>query len=184
MATSASGNALRAWVAAILIATASLVWALDATAAGVQHAQDGRRVGCRVPIGDVPDATRAWVVEQQSRTAHVAWCARATRGQLVYDLVVSTASRKHPWASCPSHIRLGINHPYPELRTILLPRDLPYPMTLRRFWYLRGDDYLVDEGPHVDSADTPTGPAIDFGAAAAGQIVLCLGKRWIITGYH
>jgi hypothetical protein len=102
----------------------------------------------------------------------------------VYDLVVSTASQRHPWASCPSHIRLGINHPYPELRTILLPRDLPYPMTLRKFWYLRGDDYLVDEGPHVESSDTPTGPAIDFGAGAAGQIVLCLGTRWIMAGYH
>jgi hypothetical protein len=171
-------------LAAALLSTASFVWAIDATAAGVQHAPDGRRVGCRVPIGDVPGVTRSWVVEQTSGAAQVAWCARSTRGQLVYDLVVSTASQRHPWASCPSHIRLGINHPYPELRAVLLPRDLPYPMTLRKFWYLRGDDYLADQGPRVDSDDTPTGPAIDFGAGGAGQILLCLGKRWIMAGYH
>lgn len=45
-------------------------------------------------------------------------------------------------------------------------------------------DYLADEGQHVDSADSPNGPAIDFGAGDAGQILLCLGNRWIMGGYH
>jgi hypothetical protein len=66
----------------------------------------------------------------------------------------------------------------------MLPRDLPYPMKLAEFWYLRGDDFLVEQGPKVRGSGIPTGPALDFGADDAGQILLCLGGRWVMGGYH
>jgi hypothetical protein len=66
----------------------------------------------------------------------------------------------------------------------MLPRDLPYPMKLAEFWYVRGDDFLVEQGPRVRGSGIPNGPALDFGADDAGQILLCLGGHWIMGGYH
>jgi hypothetical protein len=66
----------------------------------------------------------------------------------------------------------------------MLPRDLPYPMKLADFWHLRGDDFLVEQGPQVRGSGIPSGPALAFGADDAGQILLCLGARWIMGGYH
>jgi hypothetical protein len=107
-----------------------------------------------------------------------------TTGQLVYDLVVAAQSEQHPWASCPSLVRLGVRQLFGQFRAVMLPRDLPYPMKLSQFWHVRGDDYIIKQGPRVRSEKIPTGPAIAFGDKDAGQILLCLGKRWIMGGYH
>jgi hypothetical protein len=144
----------------------------------------GERLGCRVPTGELPGVRRVWIVEREAGTAYAAWCARQTSGQLVYDLVIAATSQQHPWASCPNHVRLGVQEPFSQLRAAMLPRDLPYSMKLSDFWYLRGDDYLIEKGPPVRSAKIPNGPAIDFGEDGAGQMLLCLGNRWIMGGYH
>jgi hypothetical protein len=147
-------------------------------------APPGEQAGCRQPISALPGVTRTWVVEREAGTAYVAWCSRQTRQELVYDLVVSTASRAHPWASCPSHIRLALLKPFPELRVRMLPRDLPCPMTLDDFWYFRAGDGGPEQESRLETAAVPHGPAIDYGVADAGQLLLCRGKRWIVGGYH
>ena len=148
----------------------------------------GDRMGCRVLGETPPGTTTAWIVEREAGTAYAAWCARQSGGLLVYDLLVAAISPQHPWARCPSHARLGLQlgaqEPLPRLRAAMLPRDLPYPMKLAEFWYLRGDDFLVEQGPHVRGSGIPSGPALAFGADDAGQILLCLGGRWIMGGYH
>lgn len=146
----------------------------------------GERLGCLVPSGQLPGVVTAWVVEREAGTgtAYVAWCRRQGRGDAMYDLVVAT-SKQHPWASCPSHARLGMPAPFPHLRATMLPKDLPYPMKLNEFGYLQGDNYyLLEDRSRVFSSGVPTGPALDFGMEDAGQIILCLGDRWIIGGYH
>jgi len=65
----------------------------------------------------------------------------------------------------------------------MLPRDLPYPVKLTEFWYVRGDTY-VDQGPPVRGSDPPKGPALDVGAEDAGLILVCFGRSWIMGGYH
>jgi hypothetical protein len=147
-------------------------------------APPGERAGCRQPISALPGVTRTWVAEREAGTAYVAWCARQIRQELVYDLVVAAASRAHPWASCPSHIRLALLKPSPELRVRLLPRDLPYPMTLNDFWYFRDGDDGAEQESRLETAAIPHGPAIDYGAGDAGQLLLCRGNRWIMGGYH
>ena len=103
---------------------------------------------------------------------------------MLYDLLVGTGSRAHPWASCPAHIRLGLLQPFPELHVRLLPRDRPYAMTLRDFWHFREDEAGVAQESPIDNPGAPHGPAIDYGVADAGQLLLCRGNRWIMGGYH
>jgi hypothetical protein len=148
----------------------------------------GGRMGCRVLGETPPGTTPAWIVAREAGTAYAAWCARQSGGRLVYDLLVAATSPEHPWHRCPSHVRLGlqlgVQEPLPRLRATMLPRDLPYPMKLAEFWYLRGDDFLVEQGPQVHGSGIPSGPGLDFGADDAGQILVCLGGRWIMGGYH
>ena len=144
----------------------------------------GERLGCAVPRTPLPGGGATWVEEREARTAYAAWCTRQIREKAVYDLLIATTSNKHPWSRCPSHVRLGLPEPFPHLRATMLPRDLPYPMSLKEFWYLRGDDYLLEDHHLVVSSGVPTGPALDFGIEDAGQILVCLRGRWIMGGYH
>jgi hypothetical protein len=66
----------------------------------------------------------------------------------------------------------------------MLPRDLPYRIELSEFWYLRGSDYVVEQGPPVLGSGVAKGPALDMGFGDAGQILLCFGGSWIMGGYH
>ena len=123
-----------------------------------------------------------WTAERQTGTAYAAWCVRKSRGQILYDLLVTATAQQHPWVKCIPHIRLGMDMPFPELRATMLPKDLPYPKTLGDFWYL-GKDWLED-GESVGGSEIPRGPALDIGVGGAGQILMCLRGRWIMGGYH
>lgn len=142
----------------------------------------GKQAGCRIPSEKLPGLVTAGIVESEGGSAYAAWCAR--EGTSVYDVLVTTTSPQHPWARCPSHVRLGLNAPFPHLRVTVLPRDLPYRMALSEFRYLQGNDYLIDQGPPVLAAGLPKGPALDIGTGDAGQILLCFAGRWIMGGYH
>lgn len=169
---------LAALLAALVVA--ALVGAAEHAPAALVHA--GNQVGCRIPKAKEAGLTTAWVIEREAGTAYAGWCAR--EGGRVYDLLVTSVSPQHPWALCPGRIRLGIDRPFPHLRATMLPRDLPYPIELSEFWYLRGDDYLVEQGPPVLGSGVPTGPALDIGHGDAGQILLCFAGSWIMGGYH
>jgi hypothetical protein len=143
----------------------------------------GGRLGCAVPRGQLLGVLTVWVADREAGSAYAAWCKRQSRGEALYDLVIATTSRSHPWASCPSHVRLGLSEPFPQLRATMLPRDLPYPMKLSEFAYFHENYWLEDTSP-VLSSGIPAGPALDFGVEDAGQILLCLGGRWLIGGYH
>lgn len=142
----------------------------------------GNQVRCRIPEARQASSTTAWISERQAGTAYAGWCAR--EGSHVYDLLVTTVSPQHPWGLCPAVIRLGIDRPFPHLRATMLPHDLPYPIELSQFWYLRGDDYLVEQGPPVLGSGLPQGPALDIGVGDAGQILICFAGSWIMGGYH
>lgn len=107
---------------------------------------------------------------------------REGQGPVLYDVLVTTASRQHAWVQCAPHIKLGLPEPFPHLRATTLPKDLPYPMTLGDFWYL-GESYL-EEGERVGDSGIPAGPALDIGVGDAGNILMCLRGRWIMSGYH
>jgi hypothetical protein len=154
--------------------------AAEDTPAALVHA--GNQIGCRIPEAKQVGITTVWIIEREAGTAYAAWCAR--EGSRVYDLLVTSVSPQHPWARCPRLIRLGIDRPFPHLRATMLPRDLPYPIELSQFWHLRGDEYLVEQGPPVLGSGLPTGPALEFGEADAGQIVVCFGGSWIMGSYH
>jgi hypothetical protein len=173
-------------LAAMFALTDVSAWGADGSSGDGLPAlvQLGQRLGCRVPTGEVLGIPRVWIVEREAGTAYAAWCARQKDGQPVYDLVIATTFQQHPWASCSNHVRLGAQGRFAQFRAMMLPRDLPYSMKLSDFWYLRGDDYVIEQGPRVRSTRIPNGPAIVFGDDAAGQILLCLGNRWIMGGYH
>ena len=142
----------------------------------------GERVGCRVPSERPPGVVTAWIVEQEAGSVYAAWCVREGHGTVLYDMLVTAASRQHAWAQCAPHIKLGLPEPFPHLRATTLPKDLPYPMTLNDFWYV-GEDYL-EGGERVAGSGVPTGPALDIGVEEAGNILVCLRGRWIMGGYH
>jgi hypothetical protein len=184
------GAALKLFAAAPLLAVMVLASGAESGSGDIPKAvvDLGVRTGCRALGETPPGSATPWIVEREAGRAYAAWCGRQSGGRVVYDLLVAVTSPQHPWARCPSHVRLGLQlgaqESLPRLRAAMLPRDLPYPMKLADFWQLRGDDFLVEQGPPVRGSGTPSGPALDFGADDAGQILLCLGARWIIGGYH
>lgn len=142
----------------------------------------GEHIGCRVPGARPPGVVTSWIVEQEGGSVYGAWCVREGQGAVLYDILVTTASRQHAWAQCAPHIKLGLPEPFPHLRATTLPKDLPYPMTLEDFWYL-GEDYH-EGGEQVGGSGTPAGPALEIGVGDAGNILMCLRGRWIMGGYH
>lgn len=173
-----------------VILLATLSYTPEGTAASIDTPRSlvnlGQRVKCPV-LSKRPQDTpwgpvTLWTAEREVGTAYAAWCARGISGSIGYDLLVITVSLKHPWAACPQHVRLGMSDLSPQLRATLLPRDFPYQMTLRDFWYL-GKHWLDDREP-AGGLEIPSGPALDFGLGMAGQILMCFNGRWIMTGYH
>ena len=166
------------------------LWLVEPAAASGRELQEapadvvrrGQQVGCLVPTHKLPGVTTVWVIEREAGIAHAAWCTRQSAGESVYDLVVSAPAR-HPWGRCPAHIRMGVAKPVPHLRVRMLPRDLPYSMKITEFWFVRGDTYVL-QGPPVRGSGQPKGPALVVGEEDAGQILLCFGGSWIMSGYH
>lgn len=173
-----SASLLAAFSSALV--AAALASAAEQAPPALVHA--GAQLGCRIPKANPGDPTSAWVIEREAGTAYAGWCARD--GDRLYDLLVTAVSPQHPWALCPGLIRLGIDRPFPSLRATMLPRDLPYRIELSEFWYLRGNDYVVEQGPPVLGSGVPQGPALDMGLGDAGQILLCFAGSWIMGGYH
>jgi hypothetical protein len=163
-----------------VLVAAALASAGEHASPALVHA--GSQLGCRIPKAKPAEPTSAWVIEREAGTAYAGWCARD--GDRLVDLLVTAVSPQHPWALCPGLIRLGIDRPFPRLRATMLPRDLPYRIELSEFWYLRGSDYVVEQGPPVLGSGVPKGPALDMGFGDAGQILLCFGGSWIMGGYH
>ncbi len=145
----------------------------------------GEEVGCHV-LRDVPvsshGAVTVWIAAREEGLAYVGWCARESEGRLLYDLLVATPTRKHPWAQCPRYIRLGLLGPFPKMRATMFPEDLPLPKTLNDFWYI--NETWHTELQIVGGSNIPEGPGLDIRVGGAGQILMCLKGRWIMGGYH
>jgi hypothetical protein len=174
-------------VTVLLVIALWLVLPTEASGGGPDEApadilERGRQVGCLVPTRKLSGVISIWVIEREAGTAHAAWCTRQRAGEPVYDLVVSAPAR-HPWGRCPAHIRIGVEKPFPYFRVRMLPRDLPYPMKITEFWFVRGDTYVL-QGPPVRGSMQPKGPALDIGEEDAGQFLLCFDGSWIMSGYH
>ena len=156
----------------------------QSAAAPAMVSRIGKQLGCIVPAQALP-GVKMWAVDHHTAGgAYVAWCERKDAGGGPrYDLVIAVTDPPHPWAACPSHLRLGRDEPTPHLDARLLPNELPYPIKLSEFWYPTGGDSLIEPTP-VRGSGVPTGPAIDVGFGDAGNLLLCFGKQWVMAGYH
>jgi hypothetical protein len=141
----------------------------------------GRELGCRIPGEDIPGVVVAWIEDASAGQVYAAWCARESQRGVVFDLLVSTASPQHPWARCEPHIKLGREEPAPYLQVTTLPaKESPY--SFSDFWYL-GEDYALP-GQRVDDCGSPIGPGLRFSDREdAGNLLVCLDGRWIMTGF-
>lgn len=131
--------------------------------------QLGERVGCHALGGKVvapSGVATSWIIERELGVAYAAWCIRQSEGNALYDLLVTLAEQQHPWAQCTPHIMLGLPVPFPQLRAMLLPRDLPYTIFLKDFWYV--DENWLEVSRFVGGSGVPEGPAIDVGDWDAG----------------
>jgi hypothetical protein len=182
----ARGRGVTGRIGVIIIATGAVTIGAQTGASGPPAAitKLAGRADCRVSRDVPPGDLTAWVTDSRAGLAHAAWCRRQHRGRTVFDLLVAAETPTHPWARCEPHVRVALESPFPYLRAIMLPEDLPYPKRLNEFAYFTGESYWLVEPSRVESDGVPRGLALDFGFGDAGQILLCHGGKWIIGGYH
>jgi hypothetical protein len=136
----------------------------------------GESTGCRVPTRRPKHGPPAWVFELAAHQGFIGWCRMEPEvdNSVSTGFLVSLNSDQHPWASCPSYIRL----PYSEASSILVVEVRK--MALAGFCE-PGTDGFGHELVPADDTVTPR-LVIDLGDDGAGNIILCHHGRWIMNG--